>query len=62
MESNAVKRLALVLAVQAEIEEMKAENTYRQHLLMPILYTGSDFAERAEELRNLAYSHDEQLF
>jgi hypothetical protein len=51
-----VKRLALVLAVQAEIEGMKVEN-----LLNPGKYTYQEFWNKAEELRFLAYKHNEQL-
>ena len=56
-EENAVKRLALVLAIQAEIEGMKIHNRlcvdkYQQH----------DFDAKAEELRSLAYAHTQQLF
>jgi hypothetical protein len=56
-----VKRLALVLSVQAEIEGMKALNTYREDLGQGIAYTRSSFLEKAEELRVLASKHDEQL-
>lgn len=56
-----VKRLALVLAVQAEIEGMKAENQQRERLNQSIGYTDQDFADKAAELRNLAYAYDEQL-
>jgi hypothetical protein len=51
-----VKRLALVLAVQAEIEGMKVEN-----LLNPGSYSYEQFWNKAEELRFLAYKHNEQL-
>jgi hypothetical protein len=56
-----VKRLALILAVQAEIEGMKAENMQRQHLEQSMAYTDSDFVDKANDLRNLAYAHNEQL-
>lgn len=59
MNEYDVKRLALVLAIQAEIEGMKAENSqYESSQPHPI----SKFNEKAEELRNLAYTHNEQLF
>ena len=57
MTDYTVKRLALVLAIQAEIEGMKAENTQREQMQ----YLMADFRNKAEELRELAYKHDEQL-
>ncbi len=56
-----VKRLALVLAVQAEIEGMKAENIMREQNNESPAYGSSQFNDKAEELRNLAYAHNEQL-
>lgn len=61
MESADVRRLALVLALQAEIEGMKAENIIRESRGEALAYPGSMFTEAADELRNLAASHDEQL-
>lgn len=57
-EEMAVKRLALVLAVQAEIEGMKAHNTQ----CPDNTYNQCAFVAKAEELRNLAYVHSQQLF
>ena len=56
-----VKRLAFILAVQAEIEGMKAENMNRDQLNHSMAYTEKDFNDKAEELRSLAYAHNEQL-
>lgn len=56
-----VKRLALVLAVQAEIEGMKAENMQRQYLNEPMAHKALDFECKAFTLTNLAYAHNEQL-
>lgn len=53
-----VKRLALVLAVQAEIEGMKAANAQHPDN-QP--YTKEQFDEKAFRLESLAYCHDEQL-
>jgi hypothetical protein len=61
MDSYDVKRLALILAVQAEIEGMKADNENRKQNNHSMAYTDSDFAEKATELRNLAYIHNDQL-
>jgi len=56
-----VKRLALVLAVQAEIEGMKAENAYRLQNDHGQTFTMFDFDVKAKTLENLAHAHDEQL-
>ena len=56
-----VKRFALILAIQAEIEGMKAENTQRDQMNYSLAYTDADFQSKAEELRVLANLHDEQL-
>ena len=58
MTEQDVKRLACVLAVQAEIEGMKAKKTQGIEHQM---YTEIDFYTKAEELRNLAYIHNDQL-
>lgn len=59
MDDSTVKRLALILAVQAEIEGMKAQNTIGNDC---VTYGEKDFKEKAEELRGLAYIHEQQLF
>lgn len=56
-----VKRLALVLAMQAEIEGMKAENLLREQNNESPAYGYNHFWEKAEDLRMLAYKHNEQL-
>jgi len=63
MNEYDVKRLALVLAVQAEIEGMKAENQTANANGRPSVYhIGSfDFDQKAEELRILAYKHNDEL-
>ena len=53
MESADVKRLALVLAIQAEIEGMKAENTNRGLNGNSLAYTEDWFELKARELRTL---------
>lgn len=57
MNEYDVRRLALVLAVQAEIEAMKAHNATDNFQK----YSENEFWDRAEQLRNLAASHNEQL-
>ena len=54
-----VKRLALILAVQAEIEGMKSENKQRELIGHDLTYNEGHFQEKAAELKTLAYSHDE---
>jgi len=61
MNEYDVKRLALVLAVQAEIEGGKAENKHFELIGGDIPYREDDFNKKAEELRELAYKHNEQL-
>lgn len=51
-----IRRLALILAKQAEVEGMKAKN-----LIEPGAYTEEDFRIKAMDFENLAYAHNEQL-
>ena len=61
MDGYDVKRLALILAIQSEIEGMKAENMQRESLSNAMAYTSEDFDIKAKDLLNLAYAHNEQL-
>ena len=61
MTDYTVKRLALVLAIQAEIEGMKAENEDRSQRGHSPAWDESNFCKKAEELRILASLHDHQL-
>lgn len=61
MESSDIKRLGLILAVQAEIEGMKVENIQREKDGYSMAYNSTDFQFKAEELRNISYAHEEQL-
>ncbi len=61
MEAMNIKRLALVLSVQAEIVGMKYENEARKQAQESMAYSGNDFQEKSHELENLAYCHDDQL-
>lgn len=61
MNNYDVKRLALILAIQSEIEGMKALNSDRLQNNHTIAYMDDSFFEKAEELRNLASKHDDQL-
>ena len=62
MDFYDVKRLALVLAVQAEIEGMKAANVQRSSIGSSLAYDHQDFYSKSCELENLAHAHNEQLF
>ena len=61
MDEYNVKRLALVLAVQAEIEGMKSYNVQRIQADLTPGYGEDHFFAKAEELRILASKHNEQL-
>lgn len=61
MTDASVKRLALVLSVQAEIEGMKAENADREKRGLSQAYGEALFFKQAEELQMLAYKHEDQL-
>ena len=61
MDEYTVKRLALIPAVQAEIEGMKALNKQRELCGHSVGYSENDFCDKAEELRVLASKHNEQL-
>ena len=61
MNDSAVKRLALVLAIQAEIEAMKAANIERESGGLALAYDEGYFMSAAEDLRNLAAKHEDQL-
>ena len=61
MNEYDVKRLALVLSVQAEIEGMKAENMLMEQNSESPAFGLKQFSELANRLSDLAYSHNEQL-
>lgn len=61
MNNYDVKRLALVLAIQAEIEGMKADNKDRELNGHAMAYNAQDFEYMAIQLKELANKHDEQL-
>lgn len=65
MNDYTVKRLALVLAIQSEIEGAKLDNQERIYnqiaFSIGLNYPPEWFEQKAKELRTLAYAHDEQL-
>ena len=56
-----IKRLGLILAIQAEIEGMKASNDQRMITHESLAYTEDHFQSRAEELRNIVAMHEDQF-
>lgn len=61
MDNFGVRRLALVLTIQAEIEGMKIDNKVRAANAEAPAYSGREFIIKAENLRELAYKHNEQI-
>lgn len=61
MNEYDIKRLALILAVQAEIEGGKAENKVSEIHGETPCYREEHFNQKAEELRNIANCRNEQL-
>jgi hypothetical protein len=58
MEESDIKRLGLILAIQAEIEGMKAENLLCGDTPM---YQNNRFLEKAEQLKSIVYCHKDEL-
>lgn len=61
MDYYDVKRLALVLAVQAEIEGMKFDNLLKEQESWPHDYSDQDFKDKAGELENLAHTPNDRI-
>ncbi len=61
MNEYDIKRLALVFALQAEVEGMKAENMQRNATGSSMAYDDSNFIRLAEELNILASKHNDEL-
>lgn len=61
MNEYDVRRLGLLLAIQAEIEGMKIANAERNLPMQVAAYDEKDFQAKAEELRNASYCPDQQL-
>ena len=59
MEDYTVKRLGLILSVQARIDGMKVANACRDK--DDPSYRDEDFRNESEKLENIAYSHPDQL-
>jgi hypothetical protein len=61
MNEYDIKRLARVYSIQAEIEAMKAENSKRPFEDKAPIYGYDHFIEKAKELGELGFCHNEQL-
>ena len=62
MDTYSVKRLAEVLAIQAEIEGIKIHNAAMvSNGNFDNIYSLNEFYEKAEQLRVTASKHDDQL-
>jgi hypothetical protein len=61
MDIYDVKRLALVLATQAEIEGMKADNAFCEAYGDTPNFKKQDFDDKAERIRILASIHNDEI-
>lgn len=61
MTTADIKRLGLILAIQAEIEGMKAENEFRSISELSPAYGQKNFDQKADEIRDIVNKHDDQL-
>ena len=61
MKQLDIRRFGLILAIQAEIEGMKAKNELNKLYENSPVYRETDFQDKAEELRNLSSCPDEKL-
>lgn len=62
MNEYDIKRLGLILSIQAEIEGMKVMNEERRQRNEALAYSEDDFFELSTQLSNATYSHNNQLF
>jgi len=61
MNEIAVKRMILVSALEAEMQGMIADNKQREQEGLSLAYEGKDFDYIAEQMREIAHKHEEQL-
>jgi len=61
MNTYDVKRLALVFALQAELEAMKIANLERDMPSEAAAYDEKSFFEKSQELQELANKHEYEL-
>lgn len=61
MTAKENKRYILAMAIQAEIEGMKAENELRLSNNLSLAYNWKDFFDMSRQLEELANKHEDQL-
>ena len=61
MDHYDIKRLALLTALQAEVEGMKAENEIRKQQGLSLAYGEEAFMHLSRQINELAYKHNDQL-
>lgn len=61
MTDAAVKRLILVTALETEVQEMIAENKKREDEGLAQAYDNEQFVYMAEQMREIANMHDDQI-
>ena len=61
MNAYDIKRLALIQALVFEVEAMKTENKRRSTQDRADAYDEAALWDKAEEMRELAYKHNDQL-
>lgn len=61
MSSADIKRLGMILSVQAGIDGMKAENKQQELSYGGVAYDQKYFEEKAIELKNIVSMHNDQI-
>lgn len=61
MTTADIKRLGLILALQAEVEGMKAFNKQIELDGASVAYNEQLFNDMANQIRNIVHCHDDQL-
>ena len=61
MNEYDLRRYALILAVEAEIKGMEADNKQASLCDQDIPYRDKEFCDKALELKDLAYKHNDLL-
>lgn len=61
MTDYGIKRLILVTALEADVQGMVADNKEREQNGLTMAYTGEDFANIAEQMREIAEKPEELL-
>jgi len=61
MTDAGVKRLILVSALEVEVQGMIADNMQREQRGLSLTYGGKDFDYMAEQMREVANMHDDQI-